>query len=201
MRLFLWIAIIALAVVMLAAVVWTGIGWLRGRMQRAGERRVSERYAADVVRRSDPEANFFGFGTRGAAQVRGSGVLVLTPTELWFSRYAFRVDHAIPLERIDEVELVGSHLGKKILGRKLLLVRFHNQDGNQDSAAWMVDDPVAWQNDVLRWVALAQVTEYPPPGTTADAAPGTLPDAPYEQPTNPGHPAAVTPSDSEPDGP
>ncbi|ACY14177.1 hypothetical protein [Haliangium ochraceum] len=156
-----WIAIGVIAAILLAASIWAGVRWLRGRMQRSGERRVAERYEPGQVRQLDTAANFFGFGSKGSAQVRGSGVLALTPSELWFSRYALRDDHAIALARVSEVALVSSHLRKKILGRKLLFVRFRDEHGEEDTAAWMVDDASEWKRAVEHWVAQAAPARAP----------------------------------------
>ena len=130
--------------------VWAMVRSVIARMKSSGERRLAERYESDQVWRSDSSAMFFGLQSRGTTQVRGSGVLALTATELWFSRYMFRTDTVIPMADIIEVSLVRSHLRKIIIGRKLLRVRFHTETG-EDTAAWLTEDPAGWKRDIEQW--------------------------------------------------
>ncbi len=84
-----------------------------------------------------------GLKSLGWFQVRGNGVLALTPSELWFRRYAGGFELSIPLRDVRSVELAPSHLGKRILGRRLLRVRF-SRAGTEDTIAWLVPEPRHW---------------------------------------------------------
>lgn len=97
--------------------------------------RVRQRFpqAALVV----PAANFFGQESRGTAQVRGNGTLILTDTELYFEQLVPRREFHIPLSSITAVETPRSHLGKSV-GRPLLKVAYRDDEGNPDSIAWYV---------------------------------------------------------------
>ncbi len=81
-------------------------------------------------------------------RIRGNGVLVLTPNKLWFSRFIKRDDITIPINTIQEVRLVDSHLGKRILGRKLIYVQFQTS-GVKDSVACLVAAPERWKMKIL----------------------------------------------------
>ncbi|NEQ28397.1 MAG: hypothetical protein F6K28_57350 [Microcoleus sp. SIO2G3] len=138
---------LAIAVVVASGVgigLWAFFTVFLGRMRTAGEQRMHDRFTDDQILRAEPTANFLGLESRGSGQVRGNGVLVLTRDELWFSRFVMREDLRIPLETIREVRLVEAHLGKRILGRKLVYVQFQTPQGI-DAAAWLVADPNSWK--------------------------------------------------------
>ncbi len=118
------------------------------KMQVGGTERIQERFPTEEIIISETTANFFGLESRGSWQIRGNGVLVLTPNELWFSRFIKRDDITIPIQSIQEVRLVDSHLGKRILGRKLIYVQFQTPRG-KDSIAWLVADPETWKMKIL----------------------------------------------------
>jgi len=99
--------------------------------------------AADVLL-SERSANSFGVQSQGVTQVRGNGVLLLTPRELRFRMWAPARRQDIPLNRIVGTEVARSHLGKT-KGRPLLKVRFTNGQGADDSVAFLVGrGPKAW---------------------------------------------------------
>ena len=105
--------------------------------------RVEKVYAPADVRLQDLEALGFGLESKGAAQMRGNGALVLTAKELHFFQFTPASDTRIPLDAITEVKTVKSHLGKSI-ARDLLHVSFTAAEGKPDSMAWYVSDVGAW---------------------------------------------------------
>ncbi len=117
------------------------------QMKTSGVERIQERFPSEQIVLSETSANFLGLESRGSLQMRGNGVLVLTQDELWFSRFVKREDISIPTNTIQAVRLVDSHLGKRILGRKLIYVQFESSDG-LDGVAWLVDDPNRWQSAI-----------------------------------------------------
>ena len=92
----------------------------------------------------DDSANFFGVESRGAGQIRGNGCLAATGDELVFLMWLPRRELRISRSHITGTARVGSHLGKTV-GRPLLLVRFTRDDGQPDSAAWLVRDLAMWE--------------------------------------------------------
>lgn len=91
-------------------------------------------------------ANFFGQRSKGPAQIRGNGALVLTESELFFFLAAPRREFSIPLNLITSVTLPKSHLGKTVF-QPLLCVEYHAQMG-VESIAWALKDPEGWKTDV-----------------------------------------------------
>lgn len=121
-----------------------GLAWFAiGRLRKAGRARIDE----EVLRGRAPQlvddaANFFGLTSVGAIQARGNGCLVLTDDELAFAQWMPQRMIHVRLADILSVEETRSHLGKSV-GRKLLLVRWRSESG-EDSAAWFVRDLEGW---------------------------------------------------------
>ena len=91
------------------------------------------------------DANFFGIESHGVMQVRGNGILLLTETDLVFGMFRPTRDFLIPLARIEKIELAESHLTKTVF-QPLLKVYFTNEEGDADSVAWWVANPIEWKN-------------------------------------------------------
>lgn len=112
-------------------------------LARRLEARIAAAIPPDEIVLKDLRAITFGQQSRGAFQGRGNGALVLTRSELWFSRAWPRRDLRIPLGDITEVTTVRSHLGKTYF-RDLLRVSFRTRD-TTDAVAWSVTDLAAWR--------------------------------------------------------
>jgi hypothetical protein len=91
------------------------------------------------AKRVVPGALFYGQESRGVRQLRGSGTLVLTDSELYFEKWLPRHEHRIPLDSIQAIETPSSYLGKTNF-RPLLKVIFKDAAGNIDSMGWLVSD-------------------------------------------------------------
>lgn len=118
-------------------------GRVEKRIDRAVTARLSSRHALKEMLHSDIMANFFGEQSRGPAQLRGNGGLVLTDDHLVFHMLVPDRTITIPLEDVREVSPVRSHLGKTVR-RDLLHVRYAVPDGT-DAIAWFVRDPETWR--------------------------------------------------------
>jgi len=92
-------------------------------------------------------ANFFGQESLKLKQVRGNGVLVLTPEELYFEMWVPKRICQIPIINIIDIEVTKWHL-KKTKNRNLLKIIFTNLSGEIDSAAWLINDLDFWINDI-----------------------------------------------------
>jgi len=108
--------------------------------------RIAARLSDRDIVSSDLRANFFGLESKGAAQLRGNGALVLTRSAIHFFQFLPARDFEVPLASVREVSLVRSHLGKSV-GYRLLKVRFEG-DAGPDSIAWYVPEAEAWQRKV-----------------------------------------------------
>ena len=92
-------------------------------------------------------ANFFGQESLKLKQVRGNGVLILTPSELFFEMWLPKRIFQIPITDIIEIEKTKWHL-KKTKSRDLLKIIFTNPTGEIDSAAWLIRDLDMWISDI-----------------------------------------------------
>jgi hypothetical protein len=96
-------------------------------------------------------ANFFGITSNGLMQVRGNGILLLTETDLIFGMFQPTRDFLIPLAQIVMIELAESHLTKTVF-QPLLKVNFTNEEGDADSVAWWVSNPIEWKNTLAQCI-------------------------------------------------
>ena len=104
---------------------------------------LERRLAPREVLQADLFSNFFGQKSRGLAQIRGNGGLVLLRDRLFFLLAAPRRELVVPLERITDISLPTAFLGKSVL-RPLLRVDF-STDAGADAAAWALRDPGHWK--------------------------------------------------------
>jgi hypothetical protein len=111
---------------------------LARRATQKATARVEQRLAGlDVLRRS--KANLYGIASEGGGQVRGLGVLALTPDELLFVQFVPDRQVRVRRDTITGAQPARSFLGKT-QGRDLLVVTW-----DADVAAWDVPDVAAWQ--------------------------------------------------------
>jgi hypothetical protein len=113
-------------------------------------RRLGRSVLAEVLRthpehsisRIDPMANLFGVQSRGMRRIRGNGVLLATPGELYFRMLLPKREITIPFQ-----DLTGFGTEKGFLGRTtcnpLLRVDYRSMEG-PESAAWAVRDLDGW---------------------------------------------------------
>jgi hypothetical protein len=85
------------------------------------------------------KAQSFGQESRGKTQLRGNGILLLTDQELFFQGILPKREFTIPLQQIQSVEIVKSHLGKSTF-RNLVKVNFTNDAGQAYSIAWDMEN-------------------------------------------------------------
>lgn len=104
----------------------------------------------DIIR-SSIGANFFGQESLKLKQVRGNGVLILTPRELYFEMWWPKRVYRISVDSILDIEVTKWHL-KKTKGRDLLKVIFTNPLGETDSSAWLVRDLDLWTSEIYNLI-------------------------------------------------
>jgi hypothetical protein len=98
---------------------------------------------SEIIKVSE-SVNYFGLESKGVMQIRGNGVLILTNKKLFFEMWVKpKTIVEIPLNSIQKIEAVKSHLGKTKF-RKLLKISFINDQQNLDSVAWLVRDLEGW---------------------------------------------------------
>jgi hypothetical protein len=123
------------------AVVFGGVFVVLRQIARQKEASARTRYP--TARQIDRAASFFGQESRGAAQLRGNGTLILTDSDLIFEMWVPNQEFRIPLQRIQALENPISFLGKSRLA-PLLKVAYTNEQGKTDAMAWQVPDLSGW---------------------------------------------------------
>jgi hypothetical protein len=104
---------------------------------------IMDKFKDRVIIISLTSANFFGQQSLKSFQVRGNGVLILTPEELYFEMWHPKKVLQIPKSAILKIEVTKSFLHKSVF-RKLLKVVFNNDSGEEDAAAWWVTSLDKW---------------------------------------------------------
>ena len=120
-----------------------GIVFLIRKLLRTAMTEVNAEFPEHVRIITSPMANLFGIESEGMKEIRGNGILLLTPSQLYFRMLLPRRVLLVPLRSITSIETPKSFLGKT-KGRKLLKVDFRNDVGGTDSAAWLVPDLEKW---------------------------------------------------------
>lgn len=112
-------------------------------LRRKAVEDLRRRLAGREVLKMDRRANFFGVESKGQGQLRGNGVLVLTPGQLIFEMLLPAREMVVDLARISRLAKVRSHLHKTVM-RPLLRVEYDDGAGGTDAIAWYVRDVDGW---------------------------------------------------------
>lgn len=140
-----FVVLLLLGLALFFAIIFGAAFALLGRMARRKEASARARYPQ--ARHIDRAASFFGQESRGAAQLRGNGTLILTDEELIFELWVPERAFHIPLHRIQSLESPSSFLGKS-RGAPLLKVAYTNEQGAADAIAWQVPDLSGWMRRI-----------------------------------------------------
>jgi len=108
---------------------------------------IHDKYVDKTILLLDDFSNFFGLESLGIWKIRGNGVLLLTEKELIFAMCKPKKEILIPIKSIIEITNPKSHMHKSVF-KPLLKIKFTNEDGQLDSAAWYVRKIDNW-NEVL----------------------------------------------------
>ena len=130
---------------LVATLVLLGV-WLR-KLKRETAALVRRELEGQKTVLIDEMANCFGLESVGMMQVRGNGCLAATDEKILFVMWKPRKKLTIERARITGVEETKWHLGKS-KGRTMLKVLFENDQGKQDSVAWLVADLKSWLSEL-----------------------------------------------------
>ena len=131
----------------LAVLIFFGGRWLRQARAAAiavGTKAVEGR---EVVV-EDRAANCFGLESAGAGQIRGNGYLAATADEIVFVMWVPRRVVHIRRPLLVEADTTRSHLGKSA-SRDLLRLRWINDEGDEETAAFAVRNLPAWLAELV----------------------------------------------------
>ena len=115
------------------------------RRQDEFESKFLEKYNAKNIRYVDKTAFLAAQKSKGHAQTRGMGYLVLTDDRLSFEMQLFDRSIEIPLENITHIGET-RRMGGKSTGKLWLEVGFTDAHGSEDALALSVKDLPFWKN-------------------------------------------------------
>jgi len=113
---------------------------------------IYEKFKDKKILLANDISNFFGLESLGVWKVRGNGVLLLTEEELFFGMWKPQKELSIPIKSIIEITNPKSHMHRSIF-RPLLKVIFKNTNGENDSAAWYVQNLDKWNNMINKLIS------------------------------------------------
>lgn len=119
-------------------------------VRRKLQGRIEAKFNREEILAATDRANFFGEKSKGGAQVRGNGALVLTKDLLYFLRAVPEKEYVIPISAIRQITLPKAFNGKSVLA-PLLCVQYA-RDAGTDAMAWAVKDPGHWKAAIERLV-------------------------------------------------
>jgi hypothetical protein len=119
-------------------VIFTAVFVVLSRVARKSENEARKQHPD--ARHIEAGALFFGQESRGAAQMRGNGTLILTSSELVFKQWVVGREFRVRYQDIESIDMPTSFLGKT-QGVSLLRVNYLNESGSRDAMAWRVRDP------------------------------------------------------------
>jgi len=136
---------LVIGIVLFFIVIFGGLLMILRSVARKKEADAWGRYPQ--AHRVDRAANFFGQQSRGVAQMRGNGTLILTNSDLIFEMWLPNREYRVPIESIESLEKPRSFLGKSRF-TPLLQVIYRDQEGGRDSMAWQVRDLSGWMEQI-----------------------------------------------------
>lgn len=122
------------------------LSFLRRLSRKALEEAMENRESEEIIL-SERVVNFFGIESAGFSQIRGNCALLLTDRGIRHLMWSPRRRLCIDWQNVLRAEEVKSHLGKTKF-RQLVKVRFINERGERDSAAWYVPNSKLWMEAI-----------------------------------------------------
>lgn len=142
--------IIAVSILSGLLVVFVILKLVYSGVRRKLDKLVAERFDKEEMLGATTRANFFGVKSKGGAQVRGNGALVLTRNELCFIRAVPQKEYKIPIGSIRNVSLPRIFNGKSVLA-PLLCVAYDTEYG-EDAIAWALRDAAEWKDSIEKMI-------------------------------------------------
>jgi hypothetical protein len=111
---------------------------------------VANKFEQGEILGASTRANFFGIKSKGGAQIRGNGVLILTKNGLHYIRAAPQKEYKIPISAIRNVSMPRAFNGKSVFV-PLLCVTYDAEYG-EDSIAWAIKDAKKWKDAIQKMI-------------------------------------------------
>lgn len=145
------VSTIALSIVFGLALLLIILGLVYHLTRKKLTRAITERFEQGAILGATTRANFFGLKSKGGAQARGNGALVLTKDSVFFIRAVPQKEFEIPIASILEVSMPMAFNGRSV-ARPLLCLRYR-RDSGEDAIAWSLKDSGKWKTAIQNMMA------------------------------------------------
>lgn len=126
------------------------LGIVYAAIRRKLEKIILERFSKEEILGATTRANFLGVKSKGGAQIRGNGAIVMANDGLYFIRAFPLKEYMIPRGSIRRVSIPRSFNGKSVLA-PLLCVHYHTEHG-EDAMAWALKDVIKWKAAIEKMI-------------------------------------------------
>ena len=126
------------------------MGLIYSRMGRRLHKLIADRFDKEEMLGATTRANFFGIKSKGGAQVRGNGALVLTINALYFIRAVPQKEYKIPIRSIRNISMPRMFNGKSAFV-PLLCISYDTEYG-EDSIAWALKGAKKWKATIEKMI-------------------------------------------------
>ena len=142
---------ITVSVIFGLALLFVIMGFIYSRIGKRLQKLIANRFDKEEMLGATTRANFFGIKSKGGAQIRGNGALVLTKKGLYFFRAAPQKEYKIPMRSIQSVSMPKFFNGKTAFV-PLLCIRYNTHYG-EDSIAWALKDAKKWKDTIENMIS------------------------------------------------
>jgi len=111
---------------------------------------VANKFEQGEILGASTRANFLGIKSKGGAQLRGNGALILTKNGLHFIRAVPQKEYKIPISTIRNVSMPKTFNGKSVFV-PLLCVNYNAEYG-EDSIAWAIKNAKKWKDTIEKMI-------------------------------------------------
>ncbi len=140
--------IVTISIVLSLSLLTAILGFVYSRIRRNLEKIIQEKFKMEELIGVTTRANFLGIRSRGGAQVRGNGAIVLTRDALFFIIAVPQKEYKIPISSIRSVSMPKSFNGKSVMA-PLLCISYDTEYG-EDSIAWALKDAYKWTKAIQK---------------------------------------------------
>ena len=141
---------IAVSVIVGLSFLFVILGLIYSRISKRLHKLITNKFDKEEILGATTRANFFGIKSKGGAQVRGNGALVLTRNELYFIRAVPQKEYRIPLNSVRDVSMPRFFNGRSVFA-PLLCVNYDAEYG-EDSIAWALKDAKKWKDTIEKMI-------------------------------------------------
>lgn len=141
---------IAVSVIVGLSLLYVIMGLVYSRIGKELQKHIADRFDNEEMLGATTRANFFGIKSKGGAQIRGNGALVLTMNGLYFIRAVPQKEFKIPIKSIRHVSMPRFFNGKSAFV-PLLCIDYDTEYG-EDSVAWALKDAGKWKDTIEKMI-------------------------------------------------